>query len=269
MNVMRSSQVGVFDTGTPLAVLLPGSGSDEVFVRAAFGAPLRSLGYDVHAPTPGAGTDVVQSYLDALDEASSRGVPLLVGGISLGAQVAARWAAARLARGDRTVMGLLLALPAWKGPPSGAPAALAASYTASAVRRDGLAATVAATRAQTPDWLGTELARAWTGHGNGLADSLETAAASLGPETADLTALRVPVGLVGITDDPIHPLSVAQDWLTHLPRAVLVTMPLGELGADPANLGRAAATAWLRARGGPTRDDGVGLDEVPGEAGPG
>ncbi|WP_064742843.1 alpha/beta fold hydrolase [Pseudonocardia spinosispora] len=247
---MRSSHLGVFGTGTPLAVLLPGSGSDEVFVRAAFTDPLRTLGYDVHAPAPGSGAGVVQSYLDALDEAAKRGVPLVVGGVSLGAQVAARWAAARSSRGDRTVVGLLLALPAWTGPPSDAPAALAASLTASAVRRDGLAATVAATRAQTPDWLGAELARAWSGHGSGLADSLDAAAASPGPDAADLTALRVPVGLVGMTDDPIHPLSVAEDWLTHLPRAALVTMPLRELGADPANLGRAATTAWLRAGGG-------------------
>ncbi|MBO0878495.1 MAG: alpha/beta hydrolase, partial [Pseudonocardia sp.] len=92
-----------------LAVLLPGTGSDEVFVTAAFAGPLRAVGIPVLAVAPGSGAEVVANYLRALDQAMEDGEGLLVGGVSLGAQVAARWAAGRAGRG---LAGLLLALPA-------------------------------------------------------------------------------------------------------------------------------------------------------------
>lgn len=226
------------------AVLLPGSGSDEVFVRAALEAPLRAIGLTVHAPPVRSGPAVVDGYLHALDEAAALGGPLLVGGISLGAQVAARWAARRT---DGVLAGLLLALPAWTGPPGEAPAAVAALVTAAAVRRDGLAGTLASTRESTPRWLGDELARAWHRHGPGLADSLDTAAATPGPSAPELAGLRVPVALVGLRDDPVHPLPVAREWARLAPRSALVTTTLTAFGRDRATLGRALALAWLRA----------------------
>src|SRR5882757_11026672 len=109
------------------AVLLPGSGSDEVFVDAALAAPLRAIGLTVHTPSVRPGAEVVRGYLAALESAALDG-PVLVGGISLGAQVAARWAARRGADSGG-VAGLLLALPAWTGRPGSAPAAVAASAT--------------------------------------------------------------------------------------------------------------------------------------------
>jgi pimeloyl-ACP methyl ester carboxylesterase len=243
---MRVSQVA--HAGTRLAVLLPGSGSDEVFVRAALEAPLRAIGVAVRAPSVQPGRGVVDGYLRALDEAAAEGVPMLVGGVSLGAQVAARWAARRADRSVRSVRGLLLALPAWTGQPGAAPAAVAASATAAAVRQDGLAATISSTRADTPGWLGDELARAWGRHGGGLAGSLEVAASTPGPSESELAGLPIPVGLVGLRDDPVHPLPVAQQWQRLLPRAALVTTTLAALGQDRATLGRAMALAWLRAQ---------------------
>ncbi|HEX4248168.1 MAG TPA: alpha/beta hydrolase [Pseudonocardia sp.] len=229
--------------GPRTAVLLPGSGSDEVFVRAALASPLRAIGLTVLTPTVRPGAEVVDGYLAALDAAALDG-PVLVGGISLGAQVAARWAARRT---DGAVTGLLLALPAWTGLPGSAPAAVAASVTADAVRRDGLAATIDNTRAQTPGWLGDELARAWARHGAGLADSLDTAAATPGPTATELAGLRVPVAVVGLGDDPVHPLAVARRWAALSPRSALVSSTLSALGRDRATLGRALALAWLRA----------------------
>jgi len=225
------------------AVLLPGSGSDEVFVDAALAAPLRAIGLTVHTPSVRPGAEVVRGYLAALESAALAG-PVLVGGISLGAQVAARWAARRT---DGAAAGLLLALPAWTGQPGSAPAAVAAAITADAVRRDGLAATISTTRAQTPGWLGDELARAWRRHGDGLADSLDTAAATPGPTGAELAGLRVPVAVVGLCDDPVHPLSVAREWAELAPRSALVSSTLAALGRDRGTLGRALALAWLRA----------------------
>jgi pimeloyl-ACP methyl ester carboxylesterase len=225
--------------------VLPGSGSDDVFVRSAFGGPLRELGIRLHAPRPRRGTDVVAGYRADLDAAWDRADgPLLVGGVSLGAQVAARWAAAR----GGGVAGLLLALPAWGGAPEGAPAALAARLTADRVRRDGLGPTLDAVRADTPPWLAAELARAWTGFGPGLADALDAAAAEPGPADAELAALDVPAGVVGVSGDAVHPLAEARRWCALLPQAVLVTSTLAAFGADPTVLGRGALRGWSAAR---------------------
>ena len=168
---------------------------------------------------------------------------MLVGGVSLGAHVAARWAAAA-PRGR--VAGLLLALPAWTGLPRAAPAAVAARWTAAQARRGGVAAAVAAS-AGAPSWLVAELGRAWAGYGAGLAPAFETAAEEPAPTTAELAGLDVPVGVAALVDDPVRPLEVAQEWHAALPRSALVTTTLAAFGADPGALGRAAALAWLRA----------------------
>ena len=55
------------------AVLLPGTGSDEVFVRSVFAGPLAELGVTLDAPRPVSGSDVVLGHLDALDAAAARG----------------------------------------------------------------------------------------------------------------------------------------------------------------------------------------------------
>lgn len=230
-----------------VAVLLPGSGSDDVFVRAAFGGPLRAVGIGLVAPAPRPGAAVLDGYRAALDDALDRtGGPLLVGGVSFGAHVATRWAAAHRDR----VSGLLLALPAWTGTPGSAPAALAALATADQVRAGGVDAAVSAARAGTPSWLADELERAWLGHGDGLDDALARAAGEPAPDERELATLTMPAGVVGLADDPVHPIDVAKRWQARLPRATLVTGTLAALGADPALLGRAAVLAWLRARAG-------------------
>jgi pimeloyl-ACP methyl ester carboxylesterase len=236
--------------GPVTAVVLPGSGSDDVFVRAAFAGPLNAAGIRLVAPAPRRGADVVAGHRAALDTALADPTTgtLLVGGVSLGAQVAAAWAADRLAGGPRRVGGLLLALPAWTGPPAAdAPAAVAARLTAAAVRRGGVDAAVAAARAGAPRWLADELDRAWRGYGSGLADALEAAAAEPAPDAATLAGLALPTGVVGLRDDPVHPLVRAREWQALLPRAVLHTTTMAVLGADPAVLGRAAVRGWRRA----------------------
>lgn len=159
----------------------------------------------------------------------------MVGGVSLGAHVAARWAAANP---DRCA-GLVLALPAWTGAPDGAPAALAARASAEIVRSQGLTAALAGTSG----WLHDELTRAWHGYGDQLVPHLEEAAESLAPTLDELRSLDVPTGIVGCTDDPVHPIAVARAWAEALPRAVLVTTTLD---AYPHALGR-AVQAWQQA----------------------
>ncbi|MDR3657680.1 MAG: alpha/beta hydrolase, partial [Mycobacterium sp.] len=90
-------------------VLLPGTGSDDNYVRRAFSDPLREVGALLVAPPPQPDR-LIDGYVSALDDAARDG-PIAVGGVSIGAAVAAAWA---LAHPDRTV-AVLAALPAWAG----------------------------------------------------------------------------------------------------------------------------------------------------------
>jgi pimeloyl-ACP methyl ester carboxylesterase len=224
------------------AVLLPGTGSDDVFVRSVFEVPLAAVGLRAVMPAPVPGADLVSVHLAALDEAA-RDAPIVAGGISLGAHLAAEWA---LRNPDRCA-GLLLALPAWHGKPDDAPAAVAARYSASAVRSHGPPAAIAAAVADVPAWLATELTRAWTGYGDALADSLDAAADRPAPTLEELATLTVPCGIAATTDDAIHPASVAEAWAEALPQAVLCRTRLEIIGVDPEALGRATVLAWLKA----------------------
>lgn len=253
------------------AVVLPGSGSDDRFVRAAFAGPSDRLGIRLIAPPPQRGRNLVAGYRAALDAAlagtADGAGPLLVGGISLGAHVAASWAAERIGHDpglSGRLAGLLLALPAWTGPPGDAPAAVAARMTAAQVRAGGVAAAVEQARAGAPDWLASELSRSWHGFGAGLADALDAAATEPGPTPDALGGLALPAGVAGLRDDPVHPLAQAQAWQRLLPRSALVVTALDPFGADPAVLGRATLLGWLRARTGPRPvSPGDGAGRVP------
>jgi len=218
-------------------VLLPGTGSDDDYVDRAFFGPLQEVGAMLVAPPPQPGR-LIDGYLSALDEAAREG-PIGVGGVSIGAAVAAAWA---LAHPDRAV-AVLAALPPWAGAPGAAPAALAARYSASRLRADGLAATTTQMRASSPPWLAEELTRSWRAQWPQLPDAMEEAAAYVAPSCADLTRLAVPLAVAAAVDDPIHPLQVAVDWVTAAPRAALRTVTLDQFGANPAELGAACLAA--------------------------
>ena len=212
-------------------LLLPGTASDEVFVRSVFTEPLSQVGAVLHAPR----VRTISERLTALENASASH-PIVVGGVSLGAHVAAGWAV----RNPGRCAGLVLALPAWTGAPDGAPAALAARASAEIVTNLGLGPALAGTTG----WLHDELTRAWRGYGDLLVPHLEEAAGSPAPTLDELKTLDVPTGIVGCTDDPVHPIEVARQWAEAIPRAVLATTTLD---AYPHALGR-AVQAWQQAR---------------------
>lgn len=220
-----------------VAVLLPGTGSDEDYVRRVFGGPLGDAGAVVItvAPEP---DRLVDGYLQALDDAGAV-APIVVGGVSLGAAVAARWA---LAHPERAV-GVLAALPPWTGPPGDAPAARSARATAAGLRHDGLAAMTAALRASSPAWLADELARSWRRQWPALPDAMEQAAAYVAPSAAELRGLTTPMGVAAASDDPIHPYDVAVEWVSCAPNAALRAVTLADFGPDPAVLGTACVEA--------------------------
>ena len=225
-------------------MLLPGSGSDEVFLDRVFTAALSTVGVRAVPVRPDP-TQVVASGRRALDEALEQDGPLLVGGVSLGAAVAARWA---LEHPER-VSGLLLALPAWWGEPGAAPAAALAAHSAGRLREHGLTAVLAEVADGSPPWLAAELRRAWTRQWPHLPAALDQAAAHVAPTVEALARLGVPVGLAAAADDPVHPVGVADELAaaSRLVRVERVTLAL--LGADPGSLGRAVVRAWVAAGG--------------------
>ncbi|SFB45473.1 hypothetical protein SAMN05216266_11254 [Amycolatopsis marina] len=226
------------------AVLLPGTGSDEVFVRSVFAGPLHALGVRIHTPAPPRGTDLVQGYLAELDSfAAAAPGTVLVGGISLGAHLAAEWAV----RNPDRCAGVLAALPAWTGTAQHAPAAVAAGISADLVEREGLEAALAISTAGIEPWLAAELRRAWRRHGAGLVAGLRAAAAHAGPTSGELARLTVPVGIAACVDDPVHPAAVAREWAAALPTATVRETSLAALGADRESLGRTVAAAWADA----------------------
>lgn len=222
-------------------VLLPGTGSDDDYVHRAFSPALHDCGATVVTPAPEP-EHLVAGYLSALDDAA-RGGPIGVGGVSIGAAVATQWAVAH----PDPVVGVLAALPAWTGAPNSAPAALAAQYTASMLRADGLAAGVSRMREGSPEWLADELSRSWAGQWPGLPDAMDEAARYVAPTVAELSRLAAPLGIAAATDDAVHPVDVAREWAAAAPRAALHTVTLPQMGADPAALGRACVAALLEA----------------------
>jgi pimeloyl-ACP methyl ester carboxylesterase len=218
-------------------VLLPGTGSDDDYVYRAFSHPLRALGATLVAAAPRPDR-LIEGYLAALDDAAREGA-IGVGGVSIGAAVAAAWA---LAHPERTV-AVLAALPAWAGAPDDAPAALAARHSAAQLRAHGLAATTTQMRASSPPWLADELSRSWRAQWPQLPDAMDEAAAYVAPSRADLARLGAPLAVAAAVDDPIHPLQVAVEWVAAAPRAALRTVTLDQMGADTAALGAACLAA--------------------------
>jgi pimeloyl-ACP methyl ester carboxylesterase len=220
-------------------VLLPGTGSDDDYVYRAFSSALHDVGAVVVACAPQP-SHLIAGYLDELDNAARLG-PIAVGGVSIGAAVATSWALAHRA----SAVAVLAALPAWTGQPESAAAALTARYSAHELRRNGLASAIAQMRASSPPWLAEELTRSWVGQWPALPDAMAAAAAYVSPTCEELATLAVPMGVAAATDDPVHPVEVALEWVAAAPRAALRTFTLDELGADPAILGAACTGALL------------------------
>ena len=222
-------------------VLLPGTGSDDDYVRRAFAVPLREAGAVVTAPPPQPDR-LIDGYVSELDDAARTGA-IAVGGVSIGAAVALNWALTHPAH----TVAVLAALPPWTGSPETAPAAQAARYSAELLRRDGLVAATAQMRASSPRWLADELARSWLRQWPSLPDAMDAASRYVSPTSAELRTLTVPMGVAAATDDPVHPLDVAVEWAASAPMASLRTVTLVEMGVEPSVLGSACLAALLDA----------------------
>ncbi|MFN8167293.1 MAG: hypothetical protein U0S36_00770 [Candidatus Nanopelagicales bacterium] len=230
-----------------VTVLLHGAGSCPPTALALLGPAVASGSRAVAMPTSG---DVERAVadLDAL-VAGLRAAgehPLRVGGISLGAHAAALWAARTGA-----AVELVLAMPAWTGAPDHVAALTAAA--ADDVEDHGVAAVLArldADPATAGDWVLEELRRGWTSYAeDDLVRTLRAAGRSPGPATDDLAALRGPVAVVALADDPLHPETVARRWAEAVPDSGLAVVGRHEPAGDRGALGRAGAGALERLSG--------------------
>lgn len=235
----------------PPAVIAHGVGSSPRFIREAFAAPLAAAGYRLVAyhlrghgdstPLPDPADHDLDRHVADLDAVAAAVGARLVGGVSLGAHIAATWAADR-----EDLDGVLLCLPAWTG--RATPGVGPHAAVADTVRRGGLTALVATVRQDPslPDWLRDLLLRDWATH---PADSLVAALIALdggqAPDAETLRRIRVPAGVVGWPEDPGHPLEVARAWAEQLPRAALRCTSLDAVGAGRTALGAAAVRALL------------------------
>lgn len=222
------------------ALLVHGAGSAPGFVQQlgqAGGLATRSWWLPGHGGRH-AGTDAVA--LAELDRLVAALRPEIVGGVSYGAQLSARWAAARRPPGH--VEALLLLLPAWgtgnDADPTG-PAALSAAG-ADEVERLGLVGAAARVTATAPGWVGEAVASAYRQHRRpAVVTALRRLAASPGPTAAELAQLRLPAAVVAHTGDRLHPVVEAQRWAAAIPRSTLRVVTVRQL----ADLGHAAADA--------------------------
>ncbi len=225
-------------SGPPVAVVAHGSGSCGDFVRRSLGPALDAAGLRLVALEDRSGD--VEQVAAALGEQADRLGAAVVGGVSLGAHAAARVAAARPG-----LAGVLLLLPAWTGPP--AEVAALSVTAAGEVAAGGLASAV--DRVRGSGWAGQELARSWPSYGSaGLVAALRATGASRGPEPAELRLMAAPAGIVGLRDDPFHPLAVAEQWAHLVPRAQLAVLDQADPARDRGALGRAVVAAWTAAR---------------------
>lgn len=223
------------------AVILPGTGSDDRFAADAFEPALRDADISVQAVRPDP-SSVVAGYVAALDDAARIHGRILLGGISIGAAVAAAWALDN----PESTAGIMAALPPWLGEPEDAPAALSARFTAAQLTEHGLTAVIDAMSASTPPWLATTLTRSWTEQWPELPAALMEASRYTAPDPARLRRLDAPVAIVASVDDPVHPLEIAETWHAEIERSTLATVTLSDIGDDPAVLGRLAVSG-LRA----------------------
>jgi pimeloyl-ACP methyl ester carboxylesterase len=131
--------------------------------------------------------------------------------------------------------------------------AAATGAAAASVRALGVDAELDRLKSGSADWVLDELESAWRGRdGSELADELLQAARSRGPTEDELSSLKVPLLAIAVSDDPLHPESVARQWSALAPDAHLVVLDRASLQADRAVLG-----AVVRS----------GLDELLGPSG--
>lgn len=217
------------------AVLAHGAGSGSRFLQRAF--PADRLGM-AHVRCLDDRTGNVARVARMLRAACPDDRHVIVGGVSLGAHAAAGLLASR--HRPAQVRAGLLVMPAWTGPPD-----VVADLTATAADAvaslgpEGVLADL-----DPSDWVTAELADAWAWRDPGeLSAELREAARQPAPTKSDLAAIDVPVAVVALAGDPLHPESVARRWAELIPAAGVAVLGRDEPASDRAVFADAACDA--------------------------
>jgi pimeloyl-ACP methyl ester carboxylesterase len=236
------------DEAAPAAVVASGVGSTGAFAQRCWAgcvqAGYRLVTYDLrgHAdstPLADPADHALPRHVADLAALCAATGARVAGGTSLGAHVAAAYAAA-----GATLDALLLAIPGWLG--AGTPTAQANAAVADELARTGVAATLARIAADetVPRWVVIELERSWPRHDPGsLVAALRAVAADDAPDVTALANVTAPAGVVGLVDDPGHPFAAADAYAAALPRASLAALTMAEWGERRSILGDAALDA--------------------------
>lgn len=240
------------DPAAPAAVVASGVGSTGEFAARCWAgcvpAGYRLVTYDLRGhgdstPLPDPADQSLAHHVRDLAAVAGAVGARVVGGTSLGAHVAAAYAAT-----GTYLHALLLAIPGWLGADTDTARANAA--VAGELAATGVAATLARIAADesVPRWVVIELERSWPRHDpDSLVAAFRAAAADAAPDPAMLATADAPAGVVGLVDDPAHPFTAAEAYAGALPRAALESLTLAEWGERRSILGDAALAACRRA----------------------
>lgn len=213
-------------------VMAHGAGSATGFLSQAFTA--RDLGVaDTRYVDDRTGQ--ITEVMNRLAAAATPDRTTVLAGVSLGAHAAARL----LARPDRPphIVAGLLVMPAWTGAPDRVAALTSAAADALQILGpDGVLAEL-----DPLDWVTPLLRTAWAQRTPAaLVAELRAASRQMGPSPRELAAIEVPVVVLALRDDPLHPVQVARNWKELIPRARVVELERSAPRGDLAVLGRLA-----------------------------
>ena len=240
------------DEAAPAAVVASGVGSTGEFAARCWAglvqAGYRLVTYDLRGhggstPLPDPADQALARHVGDLAALADATGARVVGGTSLGAHVAAAYAAS-----GATTDAVLLAIPGWLG--ADTPTARANAAVAEELAATGVEATLRRVAADpgVPRWVVIELERSWPRHDpDSLVAALTAVSRDAAPDPATLAGIGAPAGVVGLVDDPAHPFDAAEAYATALPRAALESLTLAEWGERRSILGDAALAACRRA----------------------
>lgn len=204
-----------------LGVLAHGAGSSAAVARTLLRpADLECAELRYLEDRSGDVVSVMNAFEHYAGPACDQGEHVVVGGISLGAHAAVRWAADRVRRGAVGPSLVIAALPAWTGPPN--EVAYANRHSAQEVRNRGIDGVLQSLSVVDGDatFLLPLLALGWQDYTSDmLAQALDRAATGDAPTPADLRAIDVPTIVASWPGDPLHPDEVAAAWCELLPDA--------------------------------------------------
>lgn len=235
----------------PLCVVaLPGAGFDAQFSQQAFSLLAADLSARLVTVNPQPG-HLIAGFLndvnDVLQESERLGEHVVLVGVSIGAIAACRVALAESYKKESHSVGItpLCAAIAFMAPWTGdgfrtAPAALSAGATAAAVEELGLTKVRKQIVASSPQWLAALQDPCWERYGDKLALLMSEVAVTPSLTVDDFSRVALPVGVVCVDDDPLHPAEVGQQWAAALPNSATAHLCLSDIEKDVAVFSRAS-----------------------------